>query len=59
MKTRIDDLYQYNILLDKEDMDRLRENGVISIDTHLEIPWLTFIHIIATKDLKDELEKEE
>ena len=58
MKTRIDDLYQYNILLDKEDMDRLREKGVISIDTHLEIPWLTFIHIIATKELKDELEKE-
>ena len=57
MKTRIDDLYQYNIWLDKEDMDRLREKGVISIDTHLEILGLPFIHIIATKELKDELEK--
>ena len=50
MKTRIDDLYQYNIWLDKEDMDRLREKGVISIDTHLEILGLPFIHIIATKE---------
>ena len=59
MKTRIDDfLYQYNIWLDKEDMDQLREKGAISIDTHLEIPGLSFIHIIATKELKDELEKE-
>lgn len=57
MKTRIDDLYQYNIWLDKEDMDRLREKGVISIDTHLEILGLSFIHIIVTKELKDELEK--
>lgn len=59
MKTRIDDfLYQYNIWLDKEDMDQLREKGVISIDTHLEIPGIPFIHIIATKELKDELEEE-
>lgn len=29
-----------------------------SIDTHLEIPGLSFIHIIATNELKDELEKE-
>lgn len=57
MKTRIDDLYQYNIWLDKEDMDRLREKGSISIDTHLKILGLPFIHIIATKELKDELEK--
>ena len=60
MKIRIDDLYQYNIWLelDREDMDQLREKGVISIDTHLEILGLPFIHIIATKELKDELEKE-
>ena len=58
MKTRIDDLYQYNIWLDKEDMDQLREKGAISIDTHLDILGLTFINIIATKELKDELEKE-
>ena len=60
MKTKMDDLYQYNIWLelDREDMDQLREKGVISIDTHLEILGLPFIHIIATKELKDELEKE-
>lgn len=60
MKIRIDDLYQYNIWLelDREDMDQLREKGVISIDTHLENLGLPFIHIIATKELKDELEKE-
>ena len=58
MKTKMDDLYQYHIWLDKEDIDRLREKGAISIDTHLEIPGLPFIHIIATKKLKDELEKE-
>ena len=58
MKTRLDDLYQYNIWLDKEDMDQLKKKGSISIDTHLEILGLPFIHIIATKELKDELEKE-
>ena len=58
MKTRLDDLYQYNIWLDKGDMDQLKKKGSISIDTHLDIPGLPFIHIIATKELKDELEKE-
>lgn len=60
MKIRIDDLYQYNIWLelDREDMDQLREKGVISIDTNLENLELPFIHIIATKELKDELDKE-
>ena len=57
MKTKMDDLYQYNIWLDKEDMDQLKKKGFISIDTHLEILGLPFIHIIATKELKDELEK--
>ena len=53
----MDDLYQYHIWLDKEDIDRLKKIGAISIDTHLDIPGLPFIHIIATKELKDELEK--
>lgn len=53
----MDDLYQYNIWLDKEDMDQLKKKGSISIDTHLEILGLPFIHIIATKELKDELEE--
>ena len=57
MKTKMDDLYQYHIWLDKEDMDRLKKIGAISINTHLDIPGLPFIHIIATKELKDELEK--
>ena len=61
MKIRIDDLYQYNIWLelDREDIDQLREKGVISIDTHLENLGFPFIHIIATKELREELEKEE
>lgn len=60
MKTRIDDfLYQFNIWLDKEDMDQLREKGVISIDTHLEIPGIPFIHIIATKEGNDEPNNED
>ena len=58
MKTRLDDLYQYNILLDKGDMDQLKKKGSISIDTHLEILGPPFIHIIATKELKDELNNE-
>ena len=58
MKTRLDDLYQYNIWLDKGDMDQLKKKRSISIDTHLDIPGLPFIHIIATKELKYELEKE-
>lgn len=59
MKTKMDDLFQYHIWLDKEDIDRLKKNGAISIDTHLDIPGLPFIHIIATKELSDEPNNED
>ena len=54
MKTKMDDLFQYHIWLDKEDIDRLKKNGSISIDTHLDILGLPFIHIIATKELEED-----
>ena len=56
MKTKIDDLFQYHIWLNKEDMDKLKKKGTISIDTHLDIPGLPFIHIIATKELEEKVE---
>ena len=59
MKTKTDDLFQYHIWLDNEDIDRLKKNGAISIDTHRDVPGLPFIHIIATKELRDEPNNED
>ena len=60
MKTKMDEeLFQYHIWLDKEDMDRLKKNGAISIDTHRDIPGFPFIHIIATKELRNEPNNED
>lgn len=59
MKTKVDDLFQYHILLDEDDMDQLKKKGAISIDTHRDIPGLPFIHIIATKEISDEPNNED
>ena len=57
MKTNMDDLFQYHIWLNKEDMDKLKKKGAISIDTHLDIPGLPFIHITLDKDTRKEVNR--
>lgn len=58
MKTNMDDLFQYHILLDKEDIERLfNEKYSISIDSHHDIPCAPFIHITLDKDARKEVNR--
>lgn len=58
MKTNMDDLFQYHILLNKEDMEHLlNEKYSISIDSHHDIPCVPFIHITLDKDARKEVNR--
>ena len=58
MKTKIDDLFQYHILLDNGDIERLlNEKYSISIDSHYDIPCAPFIHITLDKDARKEVNR--
>lgn len=53
MKTKVSDVGQYNIVLEKDDIKWLLEKGAITIDSHRDIS-VPFIHIILDREIRKE-----
>ena len=53
MKTKVSDVGQYNIVLEKDDIKWLLEKGAITIDSHRDIS-VPFIHIILDRENRKE-----
>lgn len=51
MKTKVSDVGQYNIVLEKDDIKWLLEKGAITIDSHRDIS-VPFIHIILDREIE-------